>query len=397
MSQTTQTSIVAKQPSTAVYLVGYYAAFIGLGMMSAILGPTLPGLAAQTRTTLSGISVLFAAKSIGYIAGSLLSGRLYDRLPGHPILALAVLLSTASLILIPFTPLLWLLFVVIFMIGVAEAAIDVGGNTLLVWVFGEKVGPYMNGLHFMFGAGAAIAPLIVARVILFSGGITWTFWVLALLVFPAALWVWRVPSPGAHAAARTAQEDRVNYVLVALIAAFFFLYVGAEVGFGSWVFTYATTLKLADEATAAYLTSAFWGALTAGRLLAIPLAARLRPRTILAMDLAGCLLSVGLALLWPGSTVAIWLAAVGAGLFMASVFPTLLSFAERRIVITGRITSLFFVGGSLGAMFLPWLIGQLFERVGPWVTMATVFGALLLNTVVFVVLMIYAPRRARYE
>ncbi|MBI3244023.1 MAG: MFS transporter [Chloroflexi bacterium] len=388
-------SVSIKRPRTVAYLVGYYAAFIGLGLMSAILGPTLPGLAAQTRTTLSEISVLFVAKSVGYIAGSLLSGRLYDRLPGHPILALAVLLATASLILIPFTPLLWVLFVVILALGMAEAAIDVGGNTLLVWVFGEKVGPYMNGLHFMFGAGAAIAPLIVARVILLSGGITWAFWVLAFLVFPAALWVSRVPSPAAHVAARAAREDRVNYVLVALVAAFFFLYVGAEVGFGSWIFTYATRLKLADEATAAYLTSAFWGALTAGRLLAIPVAARLRPRTILAIDLLGCLFSVGLILGWADSAVAVWVGAGGLGLFMASVFPTTLTFVERRMTITGGLTSLFFVGGSLGAMFLPWLIGQLFERAGPPVTMMIVFSALLLDAVVFVALMIYAPRRSQ--
>ncbi len=389
----TTSSVSIKRPRTVAHLVGYYAAFIGLGLMSAILGPTLPGLAAQTRTTLSEISVLFVAKSVGYIAGSLLSGRLYDRLPGHPILALAVLLSTTSLILIPFTPLLWVLFVVILALGMAEAAIDVGGNTLLVWVFGEKVGPFMNGLHFMFGAGAAIAPLIVAQVILLSGGITWAFWALALLVFPTALWAWRVPSPAAHAAARAAREDRINYVLVALVAAFFFLYVGAEVGFGSWVFTYATTLKLADEATAAYLTSAFWGALTAGRLLAIPVAARLRPRAILTIDLLGCLLSVGLILGWADSAVAVWVGAGGLGLFMASVFPTTLTFVERRMTITGGLTSLFFVGGSLGAMFLPWLIGQLFERIGPPVTMMTVFGALLLDAVVFVALMIYAPRR----
>ncbi len=51
---------------------------------------------------------------------------------------------------------------------------------------------------------------------------------------------------------------------------FFFLYVGAEVGFGGWIFTYAVALDLGSETAAAYLTSAFWGALTFGRLLTIP-------------------------------------------------------------------------------------------------------------------------------
>ena len=36
-----------------------------------------------------------------------------------------------------------------------------------------------------------------------------------------------------------------------------------------------------------------------------------------------------------------------------------------------------FVGASLGSMTLPWLIGQLFESVGPQVTMLTILGDLL--------------------
>jgi FHS family Na+ dependent glucose MFS transporter 1 len=55
----------------------YFAAFVALGMFSAVLGPTLPGLAAHTRTDLSHISILFAARSAGYMMGSFLGGRLY--------------------------------------------------------------------------------------------------------------------------------------------------------------------------------------------------------------------------------------------------------------------------------------------------------------------------------
>jgi len=64
--------------------LGYYAAFIALGLVSASLGPTLPGLANNTGSQLSHISLLFVARSSGYLAGSLLGGRLYDRITGHP-------------------------------------------------------------------------------------------------------------------------------------------------------------------------------------------------------------------------------------------------------------------------------------------------------------------------
>jgi len=52
--------------------------------------------------------------------------------------------------------------------------------------------------------------------------------------------------------------------------------------------------ELADETGAAYLNSAFWGALTIGRLLSIPLAVRFSPKAMLRFDLLGSLLSLGL-------------------------------------------------------------------------------------------------------
>jgi hypothetical protein len=64
------------------------------------------------------------------------------------------------------------------------------------------------------------------------------------------------------------------------------------------------------------------------------------------------------------------------GLAIASAFPTLLTFAGRHMVITGAVTSWFFVGGGIGSMTLPWLIGQLFEQVSP-LSMLWVVGAAL--------------------
>lgn len=382
-------------------LVGYYLALAGIGLAASVLGPTLPALAAQTNTTLSGISLLFVAKSSGYLAGSLVVGRLYDRLAGHPIMFGAGLLLAAALALTPLVPWLWVLVAISAALGMAESGIDVGSNTLLVWTYGERVGPYMNGLHFAFGLGAFVAPLIVERAMTWSGGITWAYWVLAVLMLPPALWLVGRPSPAGHRAAETGPRQPVRYGLVALFVACFFFYVGSEWAFGAWIFSYASASGLsagaargAEAATGAYLTSAFWGALTIGRLAAIPLAARLRPRTILALDLAGSLLSAGLAAVWPDQGWLLWVSAVGTGFFMASFFPTLMSFASRRIALTGRITSLFFIGGSLGGMALPWLIGQLFEPVGPWVVPAVVLAGIALNAAAFLALVVLAPQPA---
>lgn len=370
--------------------VSYYAAFIALGLANASLGPTLPGLAENTKTQLREVSFLFAARSLGYLIGSLLSGRLYDRLSGHRVMAAMIIGMTATMAFIPILSQLWVLNILLLLLGIAEGGLDVGGNTLLVWVHRHAVGPFMNGLHFFFGVGAFLSPLIIAQALLRSGGIAWAYWALALLIFPAALLLLRLPSPAARqSGAAVPAPEQLNYKLVILIASFFFLYVGAEVSFGGWIFTYTVTLNIAEEAIAAYLTSAFWGALTVGRLLAIPLAARLRPRTILLSDLVGCLASLGLILVWSNSVLAIWLGAFSSGLAMASIFPTMLSFAGRRITITGQVTSLFFVGASLGGMILPSLVGQLFEWLGPPAVMVAILLDLTIAVGIFAALMFF--------
>lgn len=369
----------------------YYGAFIGLGLISASLGPTLPGLAAQTKTELGSISILFMARSTGYMLGSLLGGRLFDRLPGHTVMALSLVLMGAGMLATPMLPVLWALALALVSIGIAEGAVDVGGNTLIVWVHRAKVSPYMNALHFCFGLGAFISPIIIAQVIALTGGIQWAYWVLALYVVPMVVVFLRLASPRSleHHSDGGEAKTISNPGLVVLIALFMFLYVGAEVSMGGWLYTYALELGLATATSAAYLTSVFWGALTVGRLASIPIAARVRPRTILWADLIGCLASAVLLIALPTQTWALWVGAFGMGLAMATIFPTVIIWAERRMTMRGSIASWFLVGASLGAMFLPWFIGQLFVPIGPHITMWVVLADLVATTLLFVVLLAY--------
>ena len=367
--------------------IGYFAAFVSLGLVSASLGPTLPSLAENTSSQLSQISILFTARSAGYLLGSFVSGQVYDRVAGHPVLVGLLLLLGISLAVVPLIPTLWLLAILLLLVGFSEGMVDVGGNTLLVWVHRGKVGPFMNGLHFFFGAGAFLAPLIIAQTMLATGAIRWPYWIVAALMLPGAIWLGRVKSPERQLVPEAEQGDMANALLVFLSALFLFMYVGAEISFGGWIYTYALKLDIATEAVAALLTSGFWGALTGGRLLAIPIAARVRPSRMLLADLLGCIASVGTILLFPTSSTAIWIGTLGLGFSMASIFPTTLSFAERRMTITGKVTSFFFIGASSGGMFLPWLIGQLFEKIGPQVTMIAIFTNLFLALAVFVILM----------
>ncbi len=398
MSISTTLSSDAESSAKTYKTVGYCAAFVALGLTHASLGPTLTALAAQTQTDLNQISFIFSARAAGYLVGSFFGGRLYDRMRGHLLMAGMLVLIALSMAVVPWMSVLWTLTGVLLLLGMFEGAVDVGGNTLLVWVHGEKVGPYMNALHFFFGVGAFLSPIIIAQVALWWGNILGAYWILGVLALPVAVFLFRLSSPRAPGDHNGDTDDataaplRTNALLVLLVAIFFFLYVGAEGSFGGWIATYAESMGLGDTAVAAYLTSAFWGALTLGRLLSIPITAQFTPRQVLIGDLVGCLLSIGVIVLWPNIPWVTWAGTFGAGFAMASMFPTMISLAERHMTITGKVTAWFFVGGSTGGMTLPWVIGQLFESVGPRVTIAAIFTNMVAAAGVFVLLVLLSRK-----
>jgi len=361
---------------------GYFVSLTSLGLATASLGPALPYLAHNTDSLISEISILFTTKAGGYLLGSIIGGRLYDRLPGHLVAFSAIVGIAAAMALTPIIPQLWVLSIILFILGMVEGALDVGSNAMLVWVHGSKVGPFMNALHFFFGIGTFIAPIIIAQSVLRSGEIGWGFWIIALMVVPGAIWVLRTPSP-APPDTKEESKNHTNTKLLVLIISFLILYVGAEVGFGGWVYTYALEQKMASETTGAYLTSAYWGAFTLGRLLSIPIAARLRPRWILLGDLVGAVLSLVFMLIFSDSTAALWVGAISLGIFLASIFPTVFTLAERRMTLSGKVTSWFFVGSSLGAMFFPWLMGQLFVAIHPTAIISVIIADLCLAGVLY--------------
>jgi len=201
-----------------------------------------------------------------------------------------------------------------------------------------------------------------------------------------AAWLLRLTSPTLQSASEDNLARPTDHRLLALLVVFFILHVGAELSFGGWIASYAEATHLASETGARYLTSAFWGAFTLSRLLSIPIALRFRPGTILLGGLLVGAASLVVILWWPDSVTALWLGTVGMGLSIAPMFPTSISLAERRMAITGRVTGWFLVGASLGSMSMPWLIGQLFEPVGPQVAMVIILIDMLLALGVFLVI-----------
>lgn len=354
-----------RRSHSIIATIAYYLTFIILGMTTAAVGPSLPKLAEHTSSGLDRISLIFIVSASGYVMGSFTGGRAYDRFSAHKLMSATLIGIASASIMIPNARSMNVLLIAMFLSGFASGAIDVGGNALVLWTHGDKSGPFLNGLHFFFGVGSLIAPLVLAPVLLRTGDIHWMYYLFAIVSVPLLIWLWFLPEP--IKPDHTIREANAAFpvVTVLLTVILFFLYVGLELGFGNWIYTYALTLGLGTTVTAAYLTSAFWGSFTFGRLLAVWVSTRMRPLTIIIMDLIGCLISTIIIMLWKESSLALWIGTFGLGISMASIFPTIIMLAGERMSITGTVTGWFLVGSGAGSMVLPWLIGQIFVLTGP--------------------------------
>jgi MFS family permease len=188
----------------------YYATYVLLGLMLTCIGPSLDALRAQSASTTEAIAILFTANSLGYIAGSLLAGRLYTRIAGNVVLAVALLILALLTATIPWLGSLALLVVALALIGIPLGVMDVGGNTFILWLFRADVPPYMNALHLSFGVGAFLGPLVFDRFAVATGTAATTFWLFAALMVPVAAWLARLPSPDNPAATAVAASAYVK-------------------------------------------------------------------------------------------------------------------------------------------------------------------------------------------
>lgn len=126
------------------------------------------------------------------------------------------------------------------------------------------------------------------------------------------------------------------------------------------------------EDHAAYLSSVFWGAITIGRLLAgnytflsislqqAYLATKISPKTMLLIDMGGCMTSlvILLALDHLKSPTVLWIITFAVGMFMASIFATAFSLpGEFNITVNSRAASMMIVEASIGDMGIPVIAG----------------------------------------
>ncbi len=183
---------------------------------------------------------------------------------------------------------------------------------------------------------------------------------------PAAATVFTlsVPRPPSGESRGDGAGHAIIHTELLLMALVLFLYVGAEIGLGSWVSSYAREAADAGIMAAALMTSGYWAALLLGRLVTGRLLADgHEAAAVLWTAIAGAgLASVVLALF--GGTLAIGAAAAFAtGLFFGPIWPIAMGIGSRRS--PGTAPAALVTIGNAGGLVFPWLQGLVLASAGP--------------------------------
>ena len=101
----------------------------------------------QLSVTFPKISYVFVGRSVGYLAGSMVGGVMFEWFHPSMLMALALLAAGIGLIAAPFCGTLWILAAVISMVGLAMGALDTGKNMQVFLLFihmKETYGKFLN-------------------------------------------------------------------------------------------------------------------------------------------------------------------------------------------------------------------------------------------------------------
>jgi FHS family glucose/mannose:H+ symporter-like MFS transporter len=339
--------------------VGVMVLGAAIGMLLSLYGPALPQLRAAYGLGGGGSALVLSAHFAGAMSGIGWWG-LERRLAARSWLAAATALLAAGAAGIAFAPAWPVVLAAALGLGVGFGVAAVEINVLLAETFGERAAAMLNLLGAAFGAGAVAGPLAVGV----TGGYRVPFCAGALLAVAGLALARDLPAtPDPPAPVR----DRPPPAMIGGFVALCVLYVGVESGVGGWE---ATSLLAAGSGAvaAANWTAGFWAALTAGRLLAIPLALRFAPPPLAAGSLLVATAGLGLAHVPALAPAAYTLT----GLALGPVFPTVLAWLAASAPGSRRSTAMVFAGAQVGGLVLPVVIGRLVDAGTPAVIPTTV-------------------------
>jgi fucose permease len=269
-------------------VAGCYAGFFVLGIAGAMVCPAKDVVTRELGMQIEQGGLLVAAQFLGAGLGIYLGGRLADCTDIRSVLCGAGSLMVMGLVLFGVSRSFSVFVVAELLMGLGMGGWSSAPNLIIAKSGFRRPSVGLNLLGATWGMGSALGPQVV-DLFLSRGNLALGYYAMAALTGLLLPLFWSTPLRlGDHYArqqhgARTWQQ----YLPFALI---FILYVGAESGFGAWVFTQLTVAGNAPIAQGALAASLFWAGLTCGRMAAVVLLRHIGERRLLfacALTMAG--------------------------------------------------------------------------------------------------------------
>ncbi|CAM1313984.1 MFSD4 (predicted) [Pycnogonum litorale] len=140
--------------------LAYCSVFWSFGMGVSFLGPTILDLGCKTGHVLADVSWIFFIQAFSILLGSAVAGPFIKKFTAEPILVVATITIATTLSIIPFCSGLHVLGTVLAVMGFFMGAIDTTANVSMIKLYGQDVSPFIHALHFCYGLGAFVSPMI---------------------------------------------------------------------------------------------------------------------------------------------------------------------------------------------------------------------------------------------
>ena len=350
-----------------VAVVASCVGFVLIGIVQALYGPSIPALRDEF-----GLSPSAPGRGLSaHVARGGLGGRRCDRRYvrlGHPrVLGSSYVLMAVGAAGFALAPTWPVALAAALLAGVGFGGIDYGLNQLFAVGFGDRSTAMLNILNAHFGIGAILGPALIGAV--GAEHYPAVFLAFSLANLPLLLCLRGIrehvprpaPAPGSGATGSPGGQVLARSLgsVLGVFVTLYVLHVGVEAGVGGWEPTHLETVGYGASA-AATATSVYWLMMTVGRFLTAPLALRFSPQSIVAVSctgMTGCLLLAAIPGLAP-------YAYAGAGLFIAPIFPTGLTWLNRVAPRARRAGALVIASSMAGGVAAGPLLGKAIEWSG---------------------------------
>jgi fucose permease len=275
-------------------------------------------------------------------------------------------------------------------VGLAGGILESALNAYLAAMPGSTT--LLNRLHAYFGVGALIGPVLATWIVGFA---SWSrvYLVLAVVCVPlTAGFILAYPRsrPRTPAVEPRPAGGLLGATLrergVLLGSAMLAIYVGLEIGVGTWAYSYLVQARGLPDIVAGSAVSGYWLGLTAGRFLISPIANRLGASSVAMVYVCLAGITSAAALVWLAPIAALAVAALALlGFFLGPVFPTTIAMAPQLTAPRSVPTAIGVMnaGSVVGASVAPWAAGAIAQQAGPWTLLPFAIVLAVLQVVVW--------------